>query len=162
MKKLYTKKSSIHGKGIYTASYIKKGEFIAFIEGKKVRHVSSSKEDARKIDLYYGISKSTWLDPGKNIWRFFNHSCDPNTAIVGTKKLIALKNIKPNEEIFFDYSMTDGDLFWEMPCKCGAKNCRKIITSIQRIDDRTYKNHLPFIPLYFQKLRERYKKNNTI
>lgn len=162
MKKLYFKKSKISGNGIYAQEPIKKGEFISFIKGEKIKQTAKSKTEARSMELYYGLSKHVWLNPEKTIWRYFNHSCNPNTAIIGRKKLIALKNILIDEELTFDYSMTDGDILWEMPCNCGSKNCRHVIKSIQRIDEKTYNNHLPFIPIYFQQLRKRYLKSAKI
>ncbi len=41
-----------------------------------------------------------------------------------------MRDIEANEEITFDYCMTiSDDLFDRMECHCGAKNCRKVITS---------------------------------
>ena len=162
MKKLYTGKSAINGTGIFVGEPVKKGEHIAFIQGAYKEKKTKNNRDAKTIPTWYGITDTIWIDPGKTIWRFFNHSCDPNTAIVGTKKLVARKNIKKDEEITFDYSMTDGDLYWEMPCTCGAKNCRKVITSIQRIPEKTFRAHFPLIPKYFVKLRKRYQQSATM
>lgn len=162
MKKLEVKKSKVDGVGIYTKEKIKKGEHIAFIKGRLVKKVIKNKKDAQSIPLWYGITESLWIDPMNTIWRYFNHGCEPNTAIIGTRKLIALRAIKEGEEILFDYSMTDGDVLWDMKCSCGSKKCRKIIRSIQLIDQETFKNHLPFIPSYFINLRKRYLKSAKI
>lgn len=153
MKTLYVAKSKIEGKGIYSSDKIKRGEHIAFIDGELVRKKSQSAREAASIPLWYGITETLWLDPKSTIWRFFNHSCEPNTAIVGRRKLIALKSIAPDTELTFDYSMSDGDLLWEMTCSCRTPSCRKKIQSIQRIPEKIYKNHLPYIPTYFKKLR---------
>lgn len=162
MKKLYVRKSQINGSGIYTEENIKKHEFIAFIQGKVVTMVSNTKEEADAMGLLFGISKTKWIDPTGTIWQYFNHSCDPNTAIIGTKKVIALRNIEKDEELTFDYSLTDADLNWEMDCSCGSKNCRKKITSIQKLSQKVYKHTLPFIPKKFQKIRENYQKRVSI
>lgn len=161
MKKLEVRKSKIQGVGIYTTEPIKKGEHIAFVTGKLVEKITHSKAEAsgREMALWYGITDIIWLDPVDTIWRYFNHSCEPNTAIVGTRKVIALKNIPKDTELAFDYSMTDGDLLWEMKCTCGAKNCRKKLHAIQRIDQKVYNKHMPFIPKYFQNLRKQYLKS---
>ncbi len=158
MKKLEVRKSKIQGVGIHTLEDIKKGEHIAFVTGKLVKKVTHSKEEASgpEMALWYGITDVLWLDPVDTIWRYFNHSCAPNTAIVGTRKVIALRNIKKGEEIAFDYSMTDGDLNWEMKCSCRERNCRQKLHSIQRIDQKVFDRHMPFIPKYFQKLRRDY------
>lgn len=155
MKKLYVGKSKIEGKGIYTQEKIKKGEFIAYLDGIFVKKISKNTKDAQSIPLWYGITDSIWLDPQNTIWRYFNHSCEPNTAIVGRKKVIALKSILPDTELTFDYSMSDGDTLWEMPCSCKTSSCRKKIHSIQRIPEKVFRGHMPFIPTYFKALRQR-------
>ncbi len=161
MKKLFVAKSRIEGNGIYTAEPIKKGEHIAFISGKVRRKKITNARDALTIPLWYGLTDSLWIDPVDTIWRFFNHSCEPNTAITGTKKLIALKDIAKNSELTFDYSMTDADTFWEMDCNCGSRSCRRKILSIQRIPERTFKDHLPYIPKFFIQARKKYLKGSA-
>jgi SET domain-containing protein len=158
MKKLEVRKSKIQGVGIHTLEPIKKGEHIAFVTGKLVRKSTKNKREAsgREMALWYGITDTLWLDPAETIWRYFNHSCEPNTAIVGTRKVIALRNIARGEELAFDYSMTDGDLNWEMKCSCKTRTCRKKLHSIQLISQSAFDKHMPFIPRYFQMLRKKY------
>lgn len=71
---------------------------------------------------------------------FMNHSCDPNTKInyVSENKyeMIAIHEIKENDELTCDYNCLDNNYlnissvpFFEFECKCGSKNCRKIIYS---------------------------------
>jgi SET domain-containing protein len=157
MKKLYVKKSKIHGMGIYANEPIKKGEFISFVIGKKRKLQSRTKQEALSIPNWYGVSKTMWIDPGESIFRYFNHSCNPNSAIIGTKKVVARRNIDVGEEVTFDYSFTDADVLWEMNCLCRSTNCRKKIRSIQNLSPQTLKSHIPLIPKYFLNL---YKKAN--
>ena len=57
-----------------------------------------------------------------------NHSCNPNCGLRGQITLVAMRDIECNEQILFDYAMTDWgapELGWvEMKCMCGAVNCR--------------------------------------
>lgn len=164
MKQLYTKTSQINGEGLYTAEHITAGEHIAFIKGKQKTKVIRSKQDALTIPTWYGLTESEWIDPTGTVWAYFNHSCSPNTAIVGTKKLIALKNIKKDTELTIDYSMTDGDIHWELEykCNCGSKNCRERIHSIQRIPEKAFQKHMPHVPKYFVQLRKQYLQSAKI
>ena len=162
MKKLFVAKSRIEGNGIYTEEPIKKGEHIAFISGKVRRRKNKNSRDAQEIPLWFGLTDSLWIDPANTIWQYFNHSCEPNTAIIGTKKLIALRDIPKNSEITFDYSMTDADIYWEMNCHCGTRTCRKKIHSIQRIPEKTFQNHFPYIPKFFLRARKSYLKNQSV
>lgn len=63
---------------------------------------------------------------------FFNHSCSPNAGIKGQIFLVAMRDIKPDDEATFDYAMclhrVDGLPPYRLECLCGADNCRKIIT----------------------------------
>ena len=59
--------------------------------------------------------------------RSINHSCDPNTyirTIAGDRYVVALRAIRPGEEVTFDYCVNgDGDTAWD--CSCGSPACRR-------------------------------------
>ena len=152
MKKIYVGKSKINGKGIFAEEKIRKGELIQYITGKKVKKLPKSKEDSLSIPTWFGLSRGYWMDPEEGPFRFLNHSCNPNAAISGTKSLVAMKDIGKDEEITLDYSMTDADPLWEMPCACKSKRCRHIIRSIQYVPKGVFKRHMPYVPRYFQRL----------
>jgi histone-lysine N-methyltransferase SUV39H len=70
--------------------------------------------------------------------RFLNHSCDPNLASYsvwvddldpGRPRIafFALRDIRANEELHFNYQMV-GALSRDIPCYCGARNCRKFLS----------------------------------
>jgi uncharacterized protein len=163
-KELYVGNSKINGKGLFCKTAIKKGEHITFIQGTLRKFKSLSPKQASQIPTWYGINKTTWIDPGDTIFAYFNHSCDPNTAIIGTKTVVARKNISVGEELTFDYSLTDGDLNWtlDINCNCGARKCRRNIRSIQKLPAIVLKNHYPLIQRYFLKLYLRAHPNVTI
>lgn len=55
--------------------------------------------------------------------------------MTGPVTLAAMRDIRPGEELTYDYAMTDGDYEGmdcepqrPMECLCGAPNCRGIIT----------------------------------
>ena len=59
-------------------------------------------------------------------WRCLNHACDPNARIVG-RELRALRAIRPDEEITFDYETTEWDMASPFPCgctRCGGRTIR--------------------------------------
>ena len=41
---------------------------------------------------------------------------------------MALRDIQPDEEVCFDYAMTDSTPYDEFECHCGLPTCRKIVT----------------------------------
>lgn len=152
MKKLIVKESGIHNKGIFATELLPKGGRITSISGIKVKKLPKTKKDALSIPNWFGVGRAIWIDPGDSIFRYLNHSCEPNAAIIGTKTLVAMRDIKTEEEVTIDYSMTDADPLWEMQCFCNAKQCRKTIQSIQFVPIPVFKKHMPLIPRYFQRV----------
>src|SRR3989344_3628683 len=126
--KIYIGKSKLHGKGLLASRDIKRGETVFTIKGKKVKFLIDSEKQAKIAGLnWIGWGKNVWIYP-VNYGLYFNHSCNPNSAIKGKVTVVALRNIEKDEEVTFDYSLNEADIFWHIKCNCGSKNCRKIIT----------------------------------
>lgn len=152
MSKYYVAKSHTHGRGLFAARALKRAERIAPIEGVVVRRIIRSRSDSKKMMTWFGLGHNRWINPRNTPFKYLNHSCDPNSAIIGRKVLIARRDIKKGEELTVDYSMTDTDPFLAMMCRCGSRYCRKTITSIERIPPQAFKRHLPYIPRFFQQV----------
>lgn len=136
-KKFSVKKSTIEGQGIYATVLIEKGEIICAFEGEKIsipelkRRYNEGKE---RICDPLQVSERRYLDL-KKPYVYFNHSCEPSAGLIKSSTLISLREIRPSEEITFDYSTTEWtwDHFgknkeWEMKCICGSKICRRTIS----------------------------------
>lgn len=137
--KCIKKSSKIHNSGIFAKSNVKKGELLS-IWGGYIITLPELKKLPKSIldysypvqifeDIYLGPIKKKDLDDGE----MFNHSCDPNAGVRGQIVLVARKNIKKGEEIFFDYETTDTQNL-KFICHCGAKKCRG------KIDGSSWKN----------------------
>lgn len=156
--KIYIAKSRLDGKGIFALRNIKKGETVFVIKGNKLKFLINNKKQAQIAGLnWVGYGKNEWINPLKHCI-FFNHSCNPNAGIKGHVKFVAIRNIKKGEEVLFDYSLNEADIFWNIKCNCKSTNCRKIIRSIQFLPVQTFNKYKEYIPKYFQKV---YKKFNT-
>jgi hypothetical protein len=131
-KKFAIKDTSKYGKGVFASRDIKKGEVIRVFGGKTmgindfVEQVNTDKED---IDDPLQVGKRTYLNLDKTS-RSFNHSCDPNAALRKRSELFALQDIPKGKEITYDYSLTIAPTKWAMRCKCGSKNCRKVLGDV--------------------------------
>lgn len=152
MQKFEVKKSLINGSGLFATQDIKKDVRISYISGKKTIKLSKTVEEALSIPNWFGLSRQFWIDPEGTPFQYLNHSCEPNAAVIGKKTLLAIRDIKKDEEITIDYSMTDADPIWFMNCGCKTKTCRKEIRSIHTIPVKTFENHMPYIPRYFQRV----------
>jgi hypothetical protein len=66
---------------------------------------------------------------------YSNHSCTPNCALNAGLQMVALYDIKKNEELFWDYSTSMLERHWTMQCACGSEQCRKIITDFDLLPE---------------------------
>jgi uncharacterized protein len=153
MDHLYLKASKINGKGLHTAIKIKKDARVGTIQGEIeiVRKWTSAL--SQKSFNWIGIGRFSWINTNKSPFRYINHSCNPNTYIVGKRIVLALRDIAPNEEVTMDYSFTEADPGWYIdPCSCGSKNCRSHIGPITSLDVTTFKKNISIIPENFKRI----------
>ncbi len=151
MKKVIVQNSKINGKGTFALRDIRKHEFIDYIKGPIKHKINTTPKDSAANPDWVGFKKNYWVDPLPP-FKYINHSCDPNCGLRGTKMVYALKPIGKGEELTFDYSTSEIDLNWQLNhrCNCGAKNCRRIIRSIQSLPADTVKKYMPYIPTAFK------------
>nr|CAJ18348.1 putative H3K9 methyltransferase [Enallagma cyathigerum] len=146
------------GWGVRAVQHIAKGSFICEYVGEVI-----TSEEAEKRGREYDMVGRTYLfdldynqmgetdcmytvDAAKsgNISHFINHSCDPNLQVYAVwidcldpnlprLGLFSCRDIKPGEEVTFDYSPHQGcgkankmSRARGTQCRCGAKSCRKV------------------------------------
>ncbi len=150
---IYSAKSNIAGKGLFTSKFIKKNELAFVMQGPIINYHPINKEEACQLPNIVGIEKDKYIDPIEP-YVYINHSCEPNLAyIVVDKKphFYALRDIDLGEELTFDYSISEYS-DWEMTCSCGSKKCRKVIKSVEKLPVDFFEQYFPFIPEFFQKV----------
>ena len=130
--KLYkVKKSNIDNRGLYASKNIKAGTKIITYKGKlisKKETEENPKYDNEKAIYLFNINNKYDLDGDfeYNTARLINHSCNPNCEVdgKGLKLFIyALKDIKKDEELSYDYGFSFDENYKDYKCKCGSKNC---------------------------------------
>ena len=134
---LLVRRSRIHGRGVFAAKRFRKGARIIEYTGRRILWSSVPDELDDPRMYYFGLDDGKRvIDPsvGGNEAQWINHSCDPNCEVRETRGRIfihASRNIRPGEELFYDYHLeTDDDvprtkeIEAEAPCHCGSKNCR--------------------------------------
>jgi uncharacterized protein len=112
------------GLGLFATEPIKKRAFIVEYKGRRLTTEQADILEARGNRYLYEIN-SRWTIDGttrKNFGRYANHSCRPNAEShsVGHKVIIrAIKNIKPGDEITYDYGRDYFNGFLKpIGCKC--------------------------------------------
>ena len=56
-----------------------------------------------------------------------NHSCDPTLGYSGALELVALREIRPGEELTLDYATCLDDPEYLLRCHCETYRCRQLI-----------------------------------
>jgi SET domain-containing protein len=114
------------GLGMFACEPIKKGRFIARYSGRKI---DTDMADELNNKYLFEINARWTIDGSsrRNVARYINHSCRPNAEPYFVKHVIkirAIKNIKPDEEITYNYGRGYFDCFIKaVGCKCIA--CRQ-------------------------------------
>jgi uncharacterized protein len=118
------------GCGVFAVDTITRGELVSLWGGRIVSadqlDPSMPRFTQRVLQVDEGLYLLTAESPEPN--DCFNHSCEPNLGFFGQVGLVALRDIRPGEELTFDYAMSDGGPYDEFECFCGLPNCRGKIT----------------------------------
>lgn len=137
-------RSPIHGRGVYAARRIRRGERVIEYKGERIgwkeavrRHPHDPEEPNHTF--YFTIDEDWVIDGGArgNAARWINHSCDPNceaamVEVDGQMRVFieALRDIRVGEELSYDYCLEVEARYTrsvkeEFACHCGARACRK-------------------------------------
>jgi SET domain-containing protein len=161
------KKSGIHGRGLFALKPIVKDEIVAIKGGHILSRADLKKK--RKIvgDSYIQIDDDFFLAPltkeeHDTVMMFLNHSCEPNVGVKGQITYVAMRNVKPGEELTLDYAMIDDDDF-TMDCKCGKSNCRQVVTGKDWQKKELQKRYGEYFATFIlAKIRLAKKQSNTL
>lgn len=121
------------GRGVFALRPFASGELILRFRGRRVDRddpVHMQPEGANLLQT--GRRTYIRLDPPGV---FTNHSCDPNAGVFRNRRLVAIRPIARGEEIRFDYSTTMDEDFWTMPCACGKRECRGLVTDFRGLPE---------------------------
>jgi SET domain-containing protein len=123
-------RSKIHGIGVQAIASIAKGETVAVLGGIIVP--SEDLNDYKNEIGDYGIQINDrfyicpFSEEDAKEMGVFNHSCEPNLGLIDSITFVAIKDIEANDELTFDYAMTETRGL-SMECNCGSISCRKRI-----------------------------------
>ena len=146
MEGLITKHSEKEGTGVFATKDFPEGEILLTFHGsfKDWEDIEDgSFEDHHCLQIEKDKYMITKGPPGE-LDDFLNHSCSPNAGIRKEGEnfiLVTLKNLKEGDEVTYDYATWVEEDGWEMPCKCGAENCRKTIKSFSFLSEELQKKY---------------------
>jgi uncharacterized protein len=143
--KIATRRSAIHGNGVFAIAPIKKGARLIEYKGRHRTHQEVDRVYADDVDtghtFLFTLNDIYVIDANVegNAARWINHSCDPNCEAVLVEDdnedpnkdavfIEAMRDIKPGEELTYNYGIVLGEAhtarmkkLWA--CRCGARNC---------------------------------------
>ena len=108
----YVARSSIHGKGVFAARDIKKGEVVGHYASRATKIPAT--RNRYVLEVYDDDGEFLEFRLGTNDFKYVNHSSSPNLEMWDDDlKMVATRNIRRDEELFWYY----GDEFEE---ECGS------------------------------------------
>ena len=130
-RKIQTRTSPIHGRGVFALRDLKKGERIIEYKGELIsweealdRHPHDPQQPNHTF--YFHIDDLCVIDGrvNGNSAKWINHSCAPNMVLKvqqGRIAFYALRHIDAGEELTVRYGATH--YAGRLSCRCGAPNC---------------------------------------
>jgi SET domain-containing protein len=143
-RRIGVRRSGIHGRGVFAATFIPRGTRIIEYEG---RCMSEEEADRRYDDedphtFLFLLDGGIVIDASHegNSARWINHSCDPNCEPVeegGRMFIDAIRDIQPGRELSYDYNLIVEErhtpaLKRLYACACGARKCRDTMLGAKR------------------------------
>lgn len=120
--------------GVYATTFIPEGELLVcwggkVLTGEQMAQISIQARE-HSIQIEENLYQVPYEEPysGPEDGDYVNHSCEPNAGLSDSITLVAMRDIHPDEEICFDYAMSDSTDYDEFTCGCQTPSCRGIIT----------------------------------
>jgi SET domain-containing protein len=142
------------GSGSFVVSKISKGEIVASFGGNVINQSQLTNYSADRVSRSLQLNGDTYLlsgnvpEPGDMI----NHSCEPNCGISGTSSVQAIRDIEIDEELTFDYAMSDSSQYDEFICACGKEKCREKVTRMDWQNKDLQAKYRNYFSSYIEKL----------
>ncbi|MCB9809908.1 SET domain-containing protein-lysine N-methyltransferase [Candidatus Peribacteria bacterium] len=116
------------GRGVFTTQDIPKDTHLAGFYGEFSE--AATPQDLPGDAAIYALQcgPTLWRDGDPHtLGRYINHSCEPNCGIRGLYDVVAMRDIKAGEQLFWHYGMTDRQQIYMTAdvCKCGSKHCQQ-------------------------------------
>lgn len=138
-RRIQTRRSSVHGNGVFAVQDIAEGETLIEYKGEIIsweealrRHPHDPAQPHHTF--YFHIDDDRVIDGNVdgNASRWINHSCEPSCEADeqdGRVFIKALRNIAAGEELSYDYGLVIDEPYTkklkaDFPCWCGSEQCR--------------------------------------
>ena len=136
--------------GVYAAESIAAGQIFMRIEGEQ-------RDRPSRFSIQVGWNLHIEVNGNLNLeelmdrfpWRFLNHSCDGNSMVQGNY-LVAVRLIRPGEEVTFNYNATEYEMACPFTCYCSSPFCVGEIRGFKYLAPTKRERLRPLLNLYLQ------------
>ena len=147
--------SNIEGRGLFALEPISKDEIVVVKGGYVMTHAQRNEVEVHLGPAEIQITEDLFIGPATQAEReggmmHLNHSCEPNLGVQGQIAFVALRDIAAQEELTFDYAMTDDEPY-EMECNCRTRTCRKVITGHDWTKEEVQRKYDGYFSWYIQR-----------
>lgn len=119
------------GLGVFALKAIKTGRHLLRFTGPELdREALDAALQGGGVDSFLQIAPGRYIGPSGGMDDFVNHSCNPNCGLQFFRSrivLTAIRPIRPEEQLTFDYASTQNAYPYRFCCECGSAECRKDI-----------------------------------
>lgn len=129
-----------YGRGVFATRAIRRGETIVVYRGRRYDREDPIHHTPDAAYLLQTGARTYILPESPAV--YVNHACAPNAGLVGNRRLVAIADILPGEQITFDYSTTMDDGLWSLECHCGHRECRGLIEDFRHLPRRLQERYL--------------------
>ena len=132
----FTLRKKSYGYAVYSKKFYSQGSPIMRFTGKIIHYKDLPAIENESDDRYVQVGPKSYMGPSGGQDDLVNHSCEPTAGLRFTNNeimLIAIVDIKPGDEITWDYSTTMDEDDWEMDCECGSSRCRRRIRDFKHL-----------------------------
>jgi SET domain-containing protein len=142
------------GYGSFVVSKISKGEMVASFGGNVIDQRELTNYSADRVSRSLQLNSNTYLLSGNNpeAGDMINHSCKPNCGIAGTSSVQAIRDIEIDEELTFDYAMSDSSQYDQFKCACEKEGCREKVTGMDWQNKDLQTKYRNYFSSYIEKL----------
>lgn len=149
--------------GVYARAPIEADELVAMFGGEIVTRDKFDALPERLRRLSIQVEDNLFLVAlNEGPADYINHSCDPNCGLSGQIAVVALRPISPDDEITFDYAMSDASAYDEFECECGAPNCRGVVRGSDWRNPALWEKYRGHFSPYIQRKIDKLTRGETV
>lgn len=151
------------GYGVFARELVRAGELLSIWGGEIYTEKELDLIPAERAQHGIQVEEKMYLVPLTvgDVGDYYNHSCDPNAGLSGQICLVAMRDIPADEEVCFDYAMSDSSDYDEFVCHCGSVHCRQRVTGNDwRLPDLHVRYAGYFMPYLQRRINQLYQKKN--